>query len=85
MCLGLKGQPLPGLSAFVGITEGVFLLFVVCKCRSNMLRPERERSGVLIQEEGIWKVPKIKSSALKVGLEASEKLETRKMFKALCK
>lgn len=50
-----------------------------------MLRPERERSGVLIQEEGIWKVPKIKSSALKVGLEASEKLETRKMFKALCK
>lgn len=63
------------LSALVGLREGVSLLFVVCKRRSNMFCLERARSGVLVHGESIWKVPKIKSSAFKIGLEASEKLK----------
>lgn len=66
------------LSALVGIRERVFVLLVVCKCRSHMFCLQRERSGVLIHGEGIWKSPKIESSAPKIGLKASEKLETRK-------
>lgn len=85
---GTERAALPGLggkelSALVGPKEGVFLLFVVCKCRSNTLRLERERSGVLIHGEVIWKAPKIESSALKIGLEASEKLKTEKTLSAL--
>lgn len=71
------------LSALVGTREGVFLLFVVCKCRSDTFRLERERSGVLIHGKGIWKAPKIESSALKIGLEASEKLKPEKTLSAL--
>lgn len=71
------------LSVLVGTREGVFLLFVVCECRSDPLRLERERSGVLIHGEGIRKAPKIESSTLKIGLEASEKLRTEKTLSAL--
>lgn len=70
----------PRLSALVGIGEGVFVLLIVCKSRSDMFCLQRERSGVLIHGEGIWKSPKIKSSAPKIGLKASEKLETKKML-----
>lgn len=55
--------------------KGVFLLFIVSKCRGNKIRLEREGSGILIHGESVWKPSKIKTSALEIRLKTSEKLE----------
>ena len=60
-------------TAFEVIGEGIFLLFIICKCRSNKFWLERERPGILVHGESIWKPPKVKTSSFKICLKSSKK------------
>lgn len=70
-------------SAFEVIEKGVFLLFIICKCRGNKFWLEREKSGILIHGESTWKLFKIKTSSLKIRLKGSEKLKRERKYSIL--